>query len=88
MSPSIAQSATAAAPSPTATPVSARCVAVVSAARSLAFSPCSMARSSIVSAQVNSSARIASPMGITRNAGPGRTSIANPASSTMKPTIT
>ena len=39
------------------------------------------------SAQANSSASIASPIGITTNAGPGVTSIAMPASVTVAPTI-
>ena len=69
-------------------PLSTRCVAVVSAAFCLAFSPCSMACWSIVSAQANSSERIARPTGMTTNAGPGVTSMIRPPMRMVNPATT
>src|SRR5215218_10953961 len=68
-----------------ASPPRMRCVAVVSAALREAASAWSSARSSSRSAQANSSASMARPIGMTTNAGPGVTSIARPTSVTVAP---
>ncbi len=85
-SPKIAQATNAPPASTAAVAVRMRCVVVVWAAFCLALAPRSSARSSISSAQANSSESTARPIGMTRKAGPGRTSIAMPLSSRVKPT--
>ena len=57
----------------------------LSAAFCSARSACSIARWSIVSAHANSSDRIARPIGIRRNAGPGVTSMISPMTSDGEP---